>query len=217
MPLRDVLRGVASFAEATEDILAPLKDALPPPVRTTLRSALRTIEGHGAEIVGGQVDLDDIGRASAFLRGVAHEAGDAECCAKVLAFAWEKMTSPQNLRPLLSETLSSLRMSTLGDAHLGAPSNHAALVLKTLRDGHVAGGLPGVSSDLSHGEQEAIDLRLFAFAIWLLADPGQTLDEEMQLLDMAMALTQAFGDDVSKAMVGEGDLVALLETLSDHL
>jgi propanediol dehydratase small subunit len=227
MPLRDVLRGVSTFAEMTEQALEPLAANLPSPVRTTLRKTLRKIEGLGSDLIGPNVTHDDIFQAAAFVRGEAQGARDLKRCAVVLGFAWDAVQKTDNFPFLVSETLAAMRLSRISDGN--ASPERAARILRTLRDHHVAGGAPGIISDLSETDRAEIDLRLFAIAVWLLADRAETLPEEVQLLDMALAFTRAYEAAVVQAMAAKvdansetradapTDLAQMLQTLSGQL
>ena len=217
MPLRDAFRGMATFAEATEEALEPLASALPQPVRSRLGRALRRIEGMGSDLLGSHVAHDDVLRAAAFIQGQANERRDAETCATVLAFAWDKVQHAEGLHPLLSETLASIGLSRLDEAKTVTPGDHAEAVLRVLRDTRVAGGLPGVPAGPQETDRAEVDLRLFAIATWLLAARAGSMEDEIQLLDMALALTRAYEADVLAAFSDRASLATLLQSLSDHL
>lgn len=218
LPLRDILRGMASFAEATEDMLEPAVQAMPAPMRHALSTAMQAIEGTGERLLAPHVSGQDIQRASAFLNRVVDGRGDAECCARVLAFAWERMRTPDAaFHDMLSETVAASRLDALRRAPGLTPSDFAAQLFLDLRAWHVAGSAPGLPVSQTDDQQEAIDLKLFAFLIWLLAVRSPEDLPEEQLLEMAMALTQAFRADVLAAISDSTALSGQLQTLSDHL
>lgn len=215
MPLRDAFRGLATVAELTEEAMEPLVHTLPDPVRAVLRNVIRKIEGAGSELIGPHVTYDDIQRAAAFIGGRSYGGGDIGLCATVLGFAWDKVRKTENFHPFLSETLASVRLSRLHKT--GTPSEQATLVLRALKENHIAGRLPGVAIEPSETERKEVDLRLFSIVVWLLAERAETLEEELQLLDMALALTRAYETRVLEAMEESADLDGLLQSLSGHL
>lgn len=217
-PLRDILRGMTSFAGATEDMLAPAARALPGPLRDAAKQALRALEGRGEQLLTPHTTRDDIARAGAFLRGDMHGRRDAACCARVLAFAWARLHSADPAyHPMLSETVASSRLVALRKGGPRGAADHAAHLFMDLRAWHVAGHAPGLPVPLARDEQDAVDLKLFAVMVWLLSDRGADVTEEGALLEMAMALALARRPQVLGA-IGDPDRLALeLATLSDHL
>jgi len=214
MPLRDAFRGLSTL---TGEAFAPLASALPEQVCHRLGATLRDIKGMGAELIGLRVTHDDIRVAGAVLTGKASSATDIERCAVVLAFAWDKAFEHEGIHPLLSETLASARLPRADADGDASPGSHAASILHLLHDAHVIGWLPGLVSDLQELKRTAIDLHLFAIAIWLLSARAATMEEEMQLLDMALALTRALRKEVLASMSDRDTLAKALDSLSGHL
>lgn len=216
MPLRDLLRGLSSFAEATEEALEPAAALLPQPMRDTFGAALRRIEGESHRLVRPAVSHSDIAVAAAYLSGQSTDLAQAETCARVLALAWDQMQGGKELaQTMVSETIAATRLAATRS--VGDPCAVAAAIFLDLRRSHVAGHFPGLPVPASEAEQAAIDLKLIAFFIWLLAERGADLDSELQLLDMAMALTQAFRDDVLSSTGEAAALSERLRMLSQHL
>lgn len=217
MPLRDAFRGLSTVGGLAEDALEPFASALPERAREALGGALRAIEGMGAKLIDPQVSHEDVGLAASVLKGEARATKDIGRCAVVLAFAWNATPADGDFHPVLSETLTTARLSMLKTDHADAPGEHAAAVLHLLRDARVAGELPGFPSKLSDDERSAIDLRLFAIAIWLLSERAATMEAEVRLLDMALALTRAYEADILASMNDREVLARTLRSLSGHL
>ncbi|GIX13456.1 MAG: hypothetical protein KatS3mg118_1415 [Paracoccaceae bacterium] len=212
MPLRDALRGLAGVADLTEELLEPLRRAVPAPVL----DALRALEGRGARLLEAGISEADIGAAAAFLAGPSARRSDAFACARVLAFAWDHLRRREEPSLLLSEVLTAARLGTIADRTAGPPMRAAQLVL-ALRDAHVAGRIPGLPVTLDEGEKAAIELRLCGLAVWLLAERGTSLAEEVRLLDLADALVAAESARLRAAMGDPAALAQALHEISDHL
>ena len=214
MLLRDLLRGASSIAEKTEEIS---QQVLPEPVRQPLRSAIRAIEGESTRILGAGVDIEQIRSAAAFLKGKSGNALDAEMCAKVLAFAWEK-TRPaeEGSRHLVSETLLALHLASNGE-NGRRQYERAASVFLVLRRSNAAGSLPGFPLSSLDRERRAIELRLFAYFIWLLSDRAASIEEELRLLTLANSLTQAFGSEILERISDSEFLAAQFDKFSKYL
>lgn len=217
MPLRDAFRGLSTLAGLTEEAFEPLGSVLPERVRSNLAETFRRIEGMGADAIRANVSLEDIRQAVAALTGKARRLGNLKRCAIVFAFAWDRAFEHEDIHPLLSETLASARLSQTKGASGSSPGKNAATILRLLRDTHVAGGVPGLPLGLSESERTVIDLHLFAITIWLLSVRAATMDEEMQLLDMALALTCVFEREVMASINDHDTLAATLDHLSEHL
>ena len=215
MLLRDLLRGFSSVAESTEGFVEPV---LPERVRRPLHSALTTIEGEGSRILNHRVDLSEVHSASAFLSGKSDALLDANKCAGVLAFAWERTRPTEDrFRNFLSETIAAFRLASKKEEGRPSGFDHAAAVFINLRRSHVAGRLPGLPISQSKQEQRSIDLKLFAFFVWLLANRADKFEEETRLLEMALALSRAFEDEVLESMDDQPSLAFQIQRLSRHL
>ena len=148
MPLRDIARGLSSAADMGEHVLDPLVQALPAPVRSNLKEALRRLEDAGAEIIDPDLSQNDIRAASDFLNG----------------YEW-----------------------------------------------------PGLPVDASDTDQRRVDETLLAILVWLLADRAESLEGEVQLLDMAVALVRAYSPEIPATKNDVAPIATLLRSLSDHL
>lgn len=223
MPLRDVLRGVTTVADLTEEILEPATALLPGPVQSTFRSALATFEGAGASAVTPRIDPADIARASAYLQGVDVSRDALETFVNVLAFAWERGQAGHDGQHLLfSETVAAARLATAeianaGKRVAGIVHARAAALLTVLRKSTAASRLPGIPMTPGEKERASIDRTLLAAFTWLLSERALDLGEEERLLELALALIQALGDDALDGMDDQALLAEQLQSQADHL
>ncbi|MEM7042138.1 MAG: hypothetical protein AAF543_04930 [Pseudomonadota bacterium] len=218
MPLRDVLRGVATVADITEEVLEPAAALLPTPVRSSFRSALATFEEAGNRAVTPTVDLADIARASAFLRGKDTSREAVETFVNVLAHVWEKTRSRHGDHTLLfSETVAAASLVVRQSGERRTAYAHAAAILTSLRKANVASKLPGMPVAPSKEEQAYIDQSLLSASVWLLSERGSTLAEEERLLELAFALIQALESDALTGMADEKLLAEQMKSLAEHL
>jgi hypothetical protein len=218
MPLRDLMRGVASIAESTEIALEPALSSLPLGARDVFGRALQAIEEEGARLLAPQIGHDDIRRAAEFLRGTANRRRDAECCARVLGFAWDYMRGDdEHTYDILSETLAVSRLAALRNAPAISENEHAAQLFLDLRGWRVVGSLPGLPISEAAAQREATDLKLFALMAWLLTHRAEDRDAEIELLKMALALTQALRSDILAALADQSRLAAQFKIVADHL
>ena len=215
MLLRDLVRGASSFAETTEGLVDPV---LPDGVKQPLHSARIALGVQGSRILSRGVALDDIRGASACLRGDSTSLRDANRCAAVLAMAWDR-TCPdgEGLGRFLSESVAVARLASFRNGTAGTPFDHAAGAFIALRRSRVAGSLPGLPVPQSDAETQVIDLRLFAFFAWLLAERASSVEEEMKVLELSMAVSRVFWDEVGSAIGSINELAGLLKRLSGHL
>lgn len=209
MPLRDVARGLKGAAVITQDVLAPVVAALPGPLQSALSDALSAIKSQGKSVLTLIVQPPEIEAAAQFVAG---RSDDAAASAKVIAFAWDHL----NLGDLASETVLASHLSQItSDGE--SPETHAASVLLAMADSNAFGKLPGVPGLEGVAERAQIAAALVAPTIWLLAEREDTLEDELHLLDLARALTEAFQSDVRAALTEEDKLGPLLKMLAQHL
>ena len=215
MLLRDLVRGASSVAETAEGLVDPV---LPDGVMQPLHSARIALGEQGNRILSRGVTLDDIRGASACLRGDSASIRDANRCAAVLAMAWDR-TCPdgEGLGRFLSESVAAARLASFRNGTAGTTFDHAAGAFIALRRSRVAGSLPGLPVPQSDSETQVIDLRLFAFFAWLLAERASSVEEEMKILELSLALSRVFWDEVENAIRSIDELASLLERLSGHL
>lgn len=221
MPLRDILRGVTTVADLTEEALEPATALLPDAVQSTFRSALATVEGAGASAVTPNIDHVDILRASGFLNSTDTSRDALETFVSVLAFAWERAASgdgDQHL--LLSETVAaaSLAMIDMGDKRARAiPYERGAALLLALRKANAASRLPGMPMTPNEQQRAYIDRTLLAAFVWLLSERALDLAEEERLLELSLALIQALGSDTAQGFEDQAQLAEQLQNLASHL
>lgn len=218
MPLRDLVRGITSIAESTEIALEPVISSLPLGTRDALVGGLHAIEERRARFLEPQISHDDIRLAADFLRGTANEPRDAECCARVLGFAWGCMRRvDERSHDILSETLAASRFVAMRNAPAISESEHSAQLFLDLRSWRVVGSLPGLPISEAAAQREAIDLKLFALTVWLLTDRAENLEAEIDLLNLALALTHSLRSDILLAVTNSTLLAAQLQIVADHL
>jgi hypothetical protein len=228
MPLRDVLRGVTTVADVTEEILEPATALLPGPLQSTFKSALSTFEDAGISAVTPEIDPTDIAKASAYLKGADLSRDALETFVNVLAFAWERGQAGHDDRHLLfSETVAaaSLVAANVRDSGKGGSGRayaRAASILIALRKSNAASRLPGIPMTAGpmtpdEIERATIDRTLLAACIWLLSERALNLAEEERLLELGLALVLALGDDIVEAIENQALLAEQLQSLADHL
>ncbi len=216
-PLRDAIRGVATIADATEEMLEPAANLLPEPVRNRFRDALSAVEQAGQRLMAAPIDPDHVRQASDFVLGTDNAPAAREACASVICFAWEHLqTEAPDHRYLISETLLAAQLAQMPEV-APQPGAKAAALLASIRTSSVIGRMPGVSSGLSGSDRDAADLTLSAIFVWLLTARDGDIGEEEKLLDLASALISAIGADVLSVMDDPDELAALLVNAARHL
>lgn len=212
MPLRDVARGLSGVAPLTEDALAPVYSALPKPLQTALRDTIDAIKSGGASVVSFGVDVGEIERASLFVSGAPSRSEDAAICAKVIAFAWDRLKPGQ----LASETVLAPYLAT-NPGKGATPFEHAAALLLGMAESNAFGRAPGLPLPDAGDVRADVALALVAPVIWLLADREETLEADVHLLELANALAGAFEDTIRSALSDRDHLAELLRTMANHL
>lgn len=143
----------------------------------------------------------------------------AETTAVVIGHAWNHLDyarSPDTHHSLLSETLLAYTLARLPESS-GTPGQNAARLLRAVLEAGVIGTAPGLLTHLDTEEKADITLSLLSIVVWLLSDRGESLSEEDELVDLALALVIATRDDAEKAMIDDAQLAAFLTRASDHL
>ncbi|SMX37906.1 hypothetical protein MAA8898_01302 [Maliponia aquimaris] len=218
MPLRDALRGVATLADATEEMLEPAAKLLPEPLRSRFRTALDSLEAAGKRLIHAPLDIRQIDMAARFMAGSDTGRPALEACATVIAYAWEHLGEARETHGrLISETLVAERLARTRAVSLAGGADFAAEVLIALRQSSAIGRMPGLTRGLSTGDADDVDLAVMAVAIWLLSSRSETLAEEEKLLDLSLALVRALRDDAATAMSGRESLARFLAETSAHL
>ncbi|MEM1064157.1 MAG: hypothetical protein AAGJ74_01535 [Pseudomonadota bacterium] len=219
MPLRDAMRGVATLADLTEDMLEPVANLLPEPLRRPFEGALKALDDAGHRFISGAIGMAEISVASDVLMGKEGDGARAETCAMVLAFAWERVRQACDLphHQMVSETILAAQLSGAPAIAGETAAERAANLLSAIRTSGAIGRAPGVTRHHSPEEQREIDTALVAAMVWLLAIRGETLEEEERLLDLALALSRALQADVLTAVEEPGQLARQLQQLSAHL
>lgn len=215
-PLRDIMRGVGLFAEMTEDTLEPAANLLPDPVRRTFHGVLTSLEAVGSRAVASPLDLNAIASAAQFMKS---EVTDGTTnLVKVLAFAWKKTAVIRTAKHLLfSEVVAAHALSTLQLAPDLSSGVRSAMIFNALASAHPIGRMPGVDPSLSAEDETQVGLFLFAVLVWLSTERAGTLDEEEQLLDLALALTMAKKETVAQSFDDIERLGRALCELADHV
>ena len=217
MPLRDALRGVASLADATEDMLEPATRLLPEPLRSRFRHALESLEAAGKRLIHAPIDSNQINTAARFLTASRTDKNAIASCASVFVFAWEHLNTAGADRHLISETIIADRLSRTRETSSATGVDFAAAILADLRASSAIGRMPGLARGIKAGEKSRVDLALGAIAVWLLSGRAATLAEEEQLLDLSLALVRALQQDAQDAFANNTELSRFLEGASAHL
>ena len=221
MPLRDILRGVTTVADLTEEVLEPATTLLPGPMQSTFRSALAAFESAGTRAVTPRIEHVDIVRASAFLQGTDTSREALETFVNVLAFAWQQAGANEgDQHLLLSETVAAASLAMIGKGDKGEAATsytHAAALLIALRKANAASRLPGIPMAPSEDESAYIDRTLLAASVWLLSERARDFVEEERLLELSLALIQALADEMSKGFTDKASLAEHLQNLANHL
>ncbi|MCI5110070.1 MAG: hypothetical protein MRY75_05905 [Marivita sp.] len=218
MPIRDALRGVASLADATEDMLEPAAKLLPEPLRSRFQHAMQALEQAGKRLIHAPIDMDQIRAAAEFATGSTADPSGVPAAARVIVYAWEHLneTSVEH-RHLISETIVADRLSRLGrDSALTGCQNTAAIVLD-LRQSSAIGLMPGLARGITDAEETEVDLALVAIAVWLASKRAENLVEEEKLLDLSMALVRALQTEAASALGNPGAFADFLSDTSSHL
>lgn len=218
MPLRDILRGVATVADVTEEVLEPATALLPGPVQAPFRSALAAFEDAGARAVTPRIDFADIVRASAFLQGSDTSREATEIFVSVLAYVWERALSRHgDLHLLFSETVAAASLAVRTKDDTKTSYARAAAILTSLRDANAASRLPGIPMAPSENERIYVDQTMLSACVWLLSERATDMTEEARLLELAFALTQALEDDLLAGSPDETLLAEQMKNLAEHL
>ncbi|MCR9122436.1 MAG: hypothetical protein NXH91_09180 [Phyllobacteriaceae bacterium] len=218
LPLRDALRGVATLAEVTEELLEPAAALLPGTVRDGFRSAVHAIEGAGKRLMTAPITLDSVRTASGVLSYGTRDRDALATMAVVIAYAWEHLRDAgHEHHMMISETMLAGHLAS-GSALAGstAPERAASLVTD-IAGSAVIGRPPGVPAMGSDADRVAIDTGLVSIMVWLLAMRAETMEEEEKLLDLASALVSAMAEDTAAAMVDHDRLAGHMEALAAHL
>lgn len=215
-PMRDAMRGVANFAEVTEEALEPAAQLLPEPLRAGFEMAIRSIESTGRQLIDRGLRQDQIISASDFAIGGARDAGSGRDFSSVVCFAWEHLQhATDGPRFLISETI--LASKSAQQSEKGAGTAHTAGLVAVIRKSSAIGRMPGISEGIGSEDRNQIDLALMAIMVWLIATRTETLEEEVTLLELAMALMTAIKDDIAVAMDDPAKLADILAASSAHL
>lgn len=218
MPLRDALRGVASFAGAAEDKLRPAAQHLPERLRSRFRRALKSIERAGKRLIHSPIGLDQIETASQFLLGAKTSKEAAEICATVFVYAWEHLNQASlNHRHLISETIVADRLARTRCTSRLIGAEFAATALADIRGSTAIGLIPGLAREVSGEEKAESDLALLAIAVWLLSHRAEMLENEENLLELSMALVGALQSEAPTVFDDRLRLARFLSNSSAHL
>lgn len=217
-PLRDALRGMATLADSTEDMLEPAARLLPEPLRSRVTDALASLEQAGKRLLHAPLDTDRIAAAARFLTGDETGAEAAGRCASVMVYAWEHLDEAGFAhRHLISETIVAERLACTAAAARGAGAEVAAALLADLRISSAIGRMPGLARGITATEEAEVDLALLAIAVWLLSARAETLAQEEKLLHLAMGLVRALQGEAREAFADQRRLAAFLAATSAHL
>ena len=218
MPLRDALRGVATLADATEEVFEPASKLLPEPLRAGFRDAMSAVGNAGRRLITAPIEPAQVRMAAEFASGRQTENDALEACATVMCYAWEHLQEGAlTHRLLMSEVLLAGQLGHVGEAAGAAPGDTAARLVERIRSSQVIGRMPGVAGGVAGSERDDVDLALAAIAIWLLSARDVDMVGEARLLDLSHALVLAIRDDILDAIDHKDDLASILTNASAHL
>lgn len=219
-PLRDLLRGAKTAADATEEILEPAWRIVPRPLRAAFRSALEAAEASGRSVLSDRLEQHEINAASRFLDGDDTSSGAASAFVRALGYGWDKClrSDPARNRLLISETVATHAVVRFQSSKSEYPTGEkrAAQIIASLQKNRVIGRVPGTPVS-SESERKPANLALVAIALWLLADRPASPTEEDRILDLSFALTHALGDDLMPKLSTAGEIAAELARLRSHI
>ncbi|MEM8786776.1 MAG: hypothetical protein AAGE76_00785 [Pseudomonadota bacterium] len=213
LPLRDVLRGLATPAAGSARLLQPAGRILPPPIRNALNSLAENLARpqHTAAI-----PVDDIHIVYGILHGTPPPEGARGAIARVLSYAVEVLR-PASGRPpfLVSETVAALAATeTVYHKAPATAPDRAADLFADLARSHSVGRVPGTGIGLDDADQAQIETTLITILVWLLTDRPQDSQEEPALLTLSDGLVTVMADDVAAARGGSAALAETLKRLS---
>lgn len=217
--LRDALRGVSHMAGLAQDALRPISPHLPLPLRDAVEGGLRTFETLTREENAAPLDAATLERAQAFVAGRSDRAADAEACARCLGFAWEHLgrdhDGPHHM--LFSEAVTAGLLCKLAECHGSNETQRVAAILEAIIGSGAILVLPG-SSVGTETEIELVCQDIVSSAlVWLLAERAASTTQELDLLDMAQALTRATPDATASGKLSRAARAARLRNVATHL
>ena len=219
-PLRDLLRGAKTAADATEEMLEPASRIVPRPLRTAFRSALEAAEASGRSMLSDRIGQHEINAASRFLAGNETTAAAASAFVRALGYGWDKCQrgDPARNRLLISETVATHAVARFQSNKGECPTGEmrAAQIIAALQKDRAIGRMPGTPVS-SESETKRAGLALLAVALWLLADRPESPTEEDRILELSFALTSAFGNDLMPKLSTADGLAAELARLRSHI
>lgn len=218
MPLRDALRGIASLADATEDMLEPAAQLLPEPLRSRFHNALTSLEQAGKALTHSPIDIKQIETASRFLKAAETGKEAVETCATVFVYAWEHLNEASvSHSHLISETIVADRLARTHSTSRLIGVDFAAAVLADIRSSSAIGLMPGLTRGINGEEETEVDLVLLSVTVWLLSGRAETLADEQNLLDLSIALVRALQIEAQAVFEDGPRLAHFLSDTSAHL
>ena len=219
-PLRDLLRGAKTAADATEEILEPASRIVPRPLRTMFRSALEAAEASGKSILADRLGQHEINQASRFISGEDTTSDAASAFVRALGYGWDKClgSDPARARLLISETVATRAVARFRSNKIEDPVGEvrAAQIIASLQKDRATGRMPGTPVS-SEAERKRAKLTLIAIALWLLADRPASPADEDRILELSFALANAIGDDLMPKLSTADELAAELARLRPHI
>ena len=218
MSLRDAFRGVASFVDATEDVLEPAAGLVPSPLRRRVKDTLRKIEAHSRRLSVAPISTDDIAAAAAFVNGCDSGSAQPQSFVAIFVFAWDHLSRGNQRRcSMVSEVILAVALSGLHLSRDLSPFQRSAELCVQLRNSNAIGAVPGLIGDFSHDHRESDEATLVAIFVWLLCDRADDISGEERLLDLTDALVRAMLDQSGSSTDEPDRIAAILETASQHV
>ena len=218
MPLRNALRGVATLADATDELLEPAKRLLPVPVRLRFHRTKLSLEAAGKRLIHAPIDKQKIETASLFLTAADTSTTALQSCATVFVYAVEHLNEAfVEQRHMISETIVVQTLKRVTDQSVAKGDAFAAEQVLALCQSSAVSRLPGLKFGTSEQQENEINLFVLSVAGCLLSDRSETVDEEERILDLSLTLIEAMQDEVRVALTDSEGLGRFLSGTSKHL
>lgn len=206
LPAKDLARGLKHGLEQSRRLTAPMREALPDPVRDFARGVVAELEGlagSAREAVGGGA------RRAGSLARIAAEADPALAFARAASFGFEVALARLGRADLMaSETLAAVAWRSAG----GTGPEAAARLVLALEQAHVAGLVPGTPLGIGTGEARVLRLAGAAVLLWMLVE-RDVRDDEAGLLGLCLDVIGTIEAEVLAA--GAEDLARMLQQYAD--
>ncbi len=218
LPLRDLLQGMRTAANLSEELLGPAGRLMPPPLRDVLKDTLEAAERVGKRTMERTPpSAEDMAAVGTILSGETPPSPLEREVANVLGYGLEHaLAATPDDHLMISELVTSLSFaSALARPKLTAdPARNAATAALALSEAHAAGTVPGTGFALGEDAEQRINRAIFAVMMWLLTDRPEHPEDEARLLALSTGLAQASAKDVEAAFHDPETLTSQLAQLA---